>query len=218
VPKSSPNQEPAPAWDFLAHYRNRLSQIRDAVHALPQERNGTVALVGDSLTEVHPARVLAGMPVVNMGIGGDQTDFPDAKDGGVRRRAPLVAQAGASHVFLLIGVNDFWTGKPLEKTIADYAAAAHALRAALPYAALFLQSTLPTRGEHARLNNAILGLNQHVRRFARELEAHYADMHPVMQDGKGELRAEFTTDGIHLTPAAYDAWTAELERLLAQAR
>jgi lysophospholipase L1-like esterase len=216
MPNPTPDPQPAPAWDFPAHYRNRIAQMEEAIRALPPDRDGTVVLLGDSITEVHPARELAGMPVVNMGIGGDQTDFPDADGGGVRRRVGVAAKANPSFVFVLIGVNDFWTGKPLDKTIADYASAAHALRAAVPSATLFFQSILPTRGEHAHLNNNILGLNQHVHRFADELKSVFVDLHPLMGDAQGELRSEFTQDGIHLTPPAYDAWMGEQESLLAR--
>ena len=93
MPNPTPDPQPAPAWDFPAHYRNRIAQMEEAIRALPPDRDGTVVLLGDSITEVHPARELAGMPVVNMGIGGDQTDFPDADGGGVRRRVGVAAKA-----------------------------------------------------------------------------------------------------------------------------
>jgi hypothetical protein len=35
-----------------------------------------------------------------------------------------------------------------------------------------------------------------------------------MADEKGELKAEFTGDGLHLTPAAYEVWKGEIERVM----
>lgn len=38
-------------------------------------------------------------------------------------------------------------------------------------------------------------------------------MNPLLSEN-GELKKEFTTDGTHLTPAAYAIWAAEIDKLL----
>ena len=201
-------------WNAMAHYHNRLEQIEADVDAALQEVQPRLVLLGDSLSEGHPAKEIAGFRVVNMGISGDKIAMEP--DGGVLRRLDVVARAKPEHVFVMVGVNDFWhtPPKPVADAKADYSKLAEALAKALPDSKLWLLSTFPTSGEYAEFNGTINELNKWVRVLADRHGAEYVDAHPALANAKGELRAEFTGDGIHLTPEGYEAWTRELERLL----
>lgn len=207
----------APAWDALAHYHNRLAQMDKDVDAALAGDEPVMVLLGDSISEGHPATTIAGHRVVNMGISGDKIAMEP--DGGVLRRIGVVARARPAHVFLMIGVNDFWhtPPKPLEAARQDYARVAAALTAAVPGARVWFLSTFPTGGEKARMMADIRPLNDHVRELAARHGATFVDMGAHLGDERGELRGELTGDGVHLTPAGYAVWTRELERLLARA-
>ncbi len=206
---------PQPAWDFFSHYANRCAAMESAIAALPAGTTSTVVLLGDSISEGHAVKAIGGLPVVNMGISGDKIDM-DTTSGGVRRRVHIVAKARPAHVFVMIGVNDFWhtPPKPVEQAEKDYARMATDLKAAVPGARIHLLSTFPTGGEHARLLPQIQRLNQRVREIARMTGLDFVDMTPILAGPDGRMKPELTTDGIHLSPAGYTAWTAELERIV----
>lgn len=201
-------------WDFHAHYRKRVAAIHEAIAALPSGTTKTVVLLGDSITEGNPAKTLAGMPAVNMGISGDHIASP-LKDAGVAARVGLLADAKPAHVFLLIGINDFGSSKPVEKARAEYAALVASIRETVPGAQLHLQSILPTSGRYAFHNPTVLEMNRHIGRIAGEQGCDYVDLHPMMADGDGRLRADWTRDGLHLLPPAYAEWAKVLEGRIA---
>jgi len=99
-------------WDFFGHWRARRAKIADECASLDPTTTGVVVLLGDSITEGHPAKRIAGKRVINMGISGDQIAM-DGAQGGVRNRVALLAEARPAHVFLLIGINDLGASKPL---------------------------------------------------------------------------------------------------------
>ena len=42
------------------------------------------------------------------------------------------------------------------------------------------------------------------------MKVEYIDLHSLMKDEKGELKAEFTGDGIHIKEPAYQIWKKEI--------
>jgi len=59
-------------------------------------------------------------------------------------------------------------------------------------------------------------LNDHIKQLASESGAIYLDLHPVMEDAKGELKADFTADGVHLNPQGYQVWLKELKKTVGE--
>ncbi len=201
-------------WDFFAHYKMRLEQIERDIAQLPPETTQTIVLLGDSITEGFRIRELAGMRVVNMGISGDQIAM-GRPDGGVRSRVGLLAKARPAHVFLLIGINDLGSSKPLDVMKREYEALVKDIRATVPQAQLHLQSLLPTRGYFAMHNANVRAMNEFLRALALREGLDYIDVASVMSDERGQLRADWTGDGLHLLAPAYEAWRGVLEGRLA---
>lgn len=199
-----------------AHFNKRIAEIIKEVEAIPADTTGTIVMVGDSITEgffrkdAMPERI-GGLLVVNQGISGDQVDRPTSSSG-VTRRVGLVKAARPAIVFVMIGVNDFWGGKEeTDAVIPQYEKMFGMLKEAVPNAKIVLQSVLPTSKGNAYLNEKVTALNERVKDLAAENGAIYLDLHPVMEDEKGELKDEYTGDGVHLTEAAYAAWLKKLE-------
>jgi lysophospholipase L1-like esterase len=201
------------AWNFFAHYQMRLKAIEKSVAELPPETTATVVLLGDSITEGFRIKLLAGMPVVNMGISGDQIAM-ERPDGGVLARVSLLERAKPAHIFLLIGINDFGSSKPLEKAKRQYEELVRAIRSTVPQAKLHVQAILPTRDRFAHLNTQVNAMNEFLRDFAQREGLDFIDLHRVMADEEGQLRKEWTGDGLHLLPPAYAAWQKVLEEKL----
>ena len=131
-----------------------------------------------------------------------------------RRLDESVFDCSATDVFLMIGINDLNSGRTPEVMEEGYRELFGRLKAGGPRVRLHVQSVLPTRGDHAGRNPAVLDVNVRLKRLTEEFGFHYVDLHTPMTDSNGELKAEFTNDGLHLTEPAYAIWREEVERTL----
>jgi lysophospholipase L1-like esterase len=75
-------------------------------------------------------------------------------------------------------------------------------------------SVLPTTGEYAGLSQLVPPLNEHIMRIASQYACDYMNVYRLIVDDRGELRAEFSDDGLHLTEAAYKIWATLIEAWL----
>jgi lysophospholipase L1-like esterase len=73
---------------------------------------------------------------------------------------------------------------------------------------------LPTGGAHAKQNASVRDFNRRLQKLAAEFGHDYLDLHRLMVDEQGELKAEFTADGLHLKEAAYRIWRDEVIRAM----
>jgi lysophospholipase L1-like esterase len=200
------------SFSLRDHYRFRLSRIEQELDTLAGTEAGTIVLLGDSLSEGHPAQKIAGRTVVNMGISGDEADHPD---GGVVNRLEPVSRARPEAVFLLIGINDLVnSGKTVEQVADDHARLVGNLRKTAQSARLIVISLLPTRDSYSRFLPSVRRLNTVLEAHAPVAGALYWDLHSRFAGPDGELRAELTYDGLHLGEAGYLLWTGALEELL----
>jgi len=201
-----------------AHFDERIAAIKKEIAALPADTTGTIVMLGDSITQGFfngsMPKTIDGITVVNEGISGDQIDRPTSNTG-VVTRLDLVKQAKPAVVFVLIGINDMWGGKETpEATITQYEDMAKKLKATVPDAKIVYQSIFPTSKKNAYLNEGVKKVNERIKQLASESGDMYLDMHPILADEKGELKAEFTGDGVHLTKAGYDAWLKKLNEVV----
>lgn len=198
---------------FQIHYDNRVRAFREQ-----NQQIGYVVLVGDSITEGFDVpRYLPGRRVLNRGIGGDVIGnaLPENDQRGLLRRLDSsVLDCAPTHVFLLIGVNDLNSGRTPDVMEPGYRELLRRIREQSPRTTVYVQSLLPTSGQHAARNADILEFNARLQTLAEESGCEYIDLHTLMKDDRGELKSEFTEDGLHLTAPAYRIWSAEIERRL----
>jgi lysophospholipase L1-like esterase len=83
-----------------------------------------------------------------------------------------------------------------------------------PEVRVHIQSVLPTRDNHAKHNENVRDFNERLQKLAKEFEYDYVDLHTLMADEKGELKAEFTGDGLHLNAEAYKIWFDEISQAM----
>jgi lysophospholipase L1-like esterase len=195
------------------HYDNRVRSFREqnAVY-----RN--VVLLGDSITEGFDVPTyFPGRRVINRGIGGDVIGnaLPEEDHRGVLRRLDeSVFHSAATDVFLMIGINDLGSGREPEVMAEGYRDLLQQLKSQAPLVRVHVQSLLPTRGEFAKHNAPVLDFNQRIKKLAEEFGYDYLDIHRLMADDQGELKAEYTGDGLHLNAEAYKQWQSEIERVM----
>lgn len=202
-------------WDalFKMHYENRVRAFRDQNLAFQN-----VVLLGDSITEGFTIpQYFPGRRIINRGIGADiiGTGLPADDHRGVLRRLDCsVFDCAATDVFLMIGVNDLNANRKLDVMQAGYREILQRIRDHSPSIRVHVQSLLPTRGNFATKNAEVKEFNRRIKRLAEEFGYKYMDLHSLFVDRDGELKAEFTADGLHLTEPAYQIWRAEIEKAM----
>jgi lysophospholipase L1-like esterase len=181
------------------HYEQRLAQFLRENQSV---RAPAIVFIGDSLTEGSRfAEAFAGRVVLNRGINSDRLEW-ERDRGIVHRLDAEVFASKPTHIFLMAGINDLGEAPgDVDTPAANYARVVSGLRERYSGVPVFVQSLLPARGIYRHLNDSIVKLNEKLRSLAT-----YVDLHRLFVDEKGELRAEYSRDGLHLTKKGYDVW------------
>jgi len=185
------------------YYLDRTSQFE----TLPQKQNAIVFL-GDSITDQGEwAELFPGLPVQNRGISADTTE-------GVLARLDQTLVLPPQKIFLLIGINDLLNQTDSAAKVAQtYEQILRRIQTRAPEAQVFIQSVLPInpamRGKGS--NRVIQDLNQQLRALAVEFDCDYVDLHSHFLDDRGQLAAQYTSDGLHLNGTAYLLWRDQIE-------
>jgi lysophospholipase L1-like esterase len=210
-------QEAKPPVDlgalFKMHYTNRVRAFKEQ-----NEQLRYVVLVGDSITEgFETEKYFPGRRVLNRGIGADVigNGLPeDDRRGVLRRMNESIFDCAPTDVFLLIGINDLGSGRKPDVMEAGYREILEQVKTKAPAVRVHVQSVLPTRDNYAKHNANVNDFNRRLEKLAKEFGCDYIDLHKLFADEQGELKAEFTADGLHLKPEAYKLWKAEIERVM----
>lgn len=180
-------------------YTERLDQYRK----MPTLK-GAIIFLGNSLTDAGKWNDIAPeLPILNRGISGDISY-------GVLARLDEVLRHQPRKLFLMIGVNDLKRGIPTDNIIRNYGRIVRRVQKDSPKTKIYLNSILPILPEKLiesfkAVNNAdIAKLNEGLKQLASSHKnVQFVNLHQVVANNKGELRAEITPDGIHLEVAAY---------------
>jgi lysophospholipase L1-like esterase len=132
----------------------------------------------------------------------------------LRRLDESVFDCAATDLFLMIGINDLNMGHTVDQMEAGYRELLQRIRTSAPRLRVYIQSVLPTGGAHAKQNASVRDFNRRLQKLAAEFGHDYLDLHRLMVDEQGELKAEFTADGLHLKEAAYRIWRDEVIRAM----
>ena len=132
---------------------------------------------------------------------------------------PSIASFHPTLVSIAVGANDIVRGRSLDayrenvRRILDAAKASGARVLVLPQPDWSRSPSAATLGTQATLAESIATFNATLAAEARAKGADWVDLVPLMrqQAAKGQL----ASDGLHPSSEAYDAWAAELARLLA---
>ena len=198
---------------FRMHYANRVRAFREQ-----NEVFQNVVLLGDSITEGFDVpKMLPGRRVLNRGIGGDVIGnaLPeDDKRGILARLDESVFNCSATDVFLLIGINDLGSGRQPEVMEQGYRQLLERIKTEAPRVRVHVQSVLPCSDRYAKHNANVLDFNERLKKLAAEFGYDYLDLHALMINDKGELKSEYTGDGLHLNAAGYAPWKQEIEKVM----
>lgn len=214
TPATAPATASAPADKWAQHYRDRV--------ALFEQENAprqNVVLVGSSHVEGFDANLLAPRwRVVNRGIASDRIGI--GARGVLRRLDSSVFNCDPAAIVLENGVNDLGelhrNGTPaLDEIETCYREVVRRIRTRLPQVPLLIVDLFPTRERYADLTPLIAEFNGRLQRIAADFDCPLVAVYPRLADAEGLLRAEYSRDGLHLSPAGYQVWAKLLEEALA---
>ncbi len=174
-----------------------------------------IILAGDSLSLWFPPELLPeDKNWLNQGISGEVSN-------GLLQRLDLFDRTQPDMIFVMVGINDLIRGLEDQEVLANYRQIIIYLQRKHPDAEIVVQSILPHGGEGATWegkekllaipNSRIQNLNQELHNIATQKGAKYLDLHPLFTDKQGNLRSDFTTDGLHLSPPGYLVWRTALQ-------
>ena len=213
APSVTGSQPVIPSPAVRQHWADRVRLFSDqAITGRP------VVLLGDSLTEQFDvAKNFPGHPVVNRGINSDVIGnglAPGDNRGLLQRLDCSVFPCQAADVFVLIGINDLGDGHDLDLMEQGYRELLNRLHIAAPGARLHVESLLPTRGPFTRHNANILAFNARLRHLAADYHADYLDLHALLRNDHGELKAECTREGLHLNERGCQIWQGAINHAM----
>lgn len=186
-------------------------------------RPGGIVFVGDSITQEFLVHEMlrehsAVSSMHNRGIGGDTTS------GLLKRMEDSIYHLQPAKVFLLIGINDLADSHARPEAVASRIQEIAALTLQhCPKAELYLESVYPINESNAskidrptigeKSNKRIDQINDILKTFDGG-RLHYLNLNSSLKDNDGNLKLEYTREGLHLTPLGYSAVVQELSQYL----
>ena len=177
-----------------------------------------IIFIGDSIIEYYPLQELLGTSkiIVNRGIRGYQT--------GLLREnldAHLYGDA-VDQIVLLIGINDIGKDVPMSQALGNLESVIQSISRDYPLSQIKLVSILPVhQGEeykqtvYIRTNEKIKAWNQAYQELAcAYMQVEYVSVFEELLDQEGQLKSDYTTDGLHLSVAGYQALSNTLKKYI----
>lgn len=174
---------------------------------------GSVLFAGSSLMEMFPVEKFAAedalpVTVYNRGVGGFITDEL------IENIDVCILELAPAKLFINIGTNDLSdSSRSLDGIMSNYSHILDMVKRAVPGVRLYLMAYYPVNYAAAspemkpcllvRSNEKIRRANQEVKKLAERYGGKYINVNAPLMDENGDLRAEYTIEGMHINEAGY---------------
>ena len=174
--------------------------------------------IGDSIVEYYPLQELLGTSktIVNRGIRGYQTRLLlENLD------AHLYGDA-VDQIVLLIGTNDIGKDIPMNDALDNLERVIQSIAREYPLSQIKLLSILPVNEGEEYKQTVYIRTNEKIREWNQAYEAlasaymqvDFVSIYDSLADSEGQLQSAYTTDGLHLSVAGYQALSEVLKGVL----
>ena len=178
-----------------------------------------IVFVGDSITYMYDLnKYYDGYNVVNNGIDGEFTwgVLDDLKD--------RIYKYNPSKVVLLIGTNDIYKNKSVDEISDNVDKIIKGIKTNRTYAEIYLVSLLPVNRTSDdiinlnmvknRTNEMIMEINNKYQEIAKKYNITYIDLYSKLIDEDGNLKLDYTKEGLHLNDNGYKVITRVIKNVL----
>lgn len=178
-------------------------RLQSFVQVNDKETKGATVFVGDSITEFFPLKKYLGRDkaIINRGIAGTDTVWLQ------EHLEEQVLVLEPTKVFFWIGTNDIGRGYTNQVIIQRFNQMISQIRASHPFTQIYLLSVLPVNQSPQYQDKVKIRNNQTIQALNQDLSVlagvEFIDLYPLLLDKEGQLAADYTTDGLHLTMPAY---------------
>ena len=177
-----------------------------------------IIFIGDSIVEYYPLQELFGTEktIVNRGIRGYQTRLLlENLD------AHLYGDA-VDQIVLLIGTNDIGKDVPMNDALDNLERVIQSIVRDYPLSQIKLLSILPVNEGEKYKQTVYIRTNEKIREWNQAYEAlasaymqvDFVPIYDSLTDSEGQLQSVYTTDGLHLSVAGYQALSEALKGVL----
>lgn len=177
-----------------------------------------IVFFGDSITngykieEFYPKN-----NVINSGISGDTTED-------LLERMEDVYKYNPSKVFILIGINDLNRGKSIDEILDNIQRIVNNIKTNRKYTNIYIESVYPINRNvfedkeysfnNDISNDTIKELNDRLSNLCKENSIQYVDVYNNLIDSEGNLKKDYTKEGLHLTDLGYFKVTSSLSKYI----
>lgn len=198
-------------WNSQREKDDKIERFR---HLNPYVKKGQIVFAGSSLMEQFPVYEFLqdfDLPftIYNRGVGGFTTTemMPVLKE--------TVYDLAPKYLFLNIGTNDLNGEDYVQETLIErYDTILKEIKANVPGVKIFLLAYYPVNPEAAtnpwmqnllrfRTNDRIRAASAAVKLLAEKHGAEFLDLNAGITDEKGNLKAEYTVEGMHMYADGY---------------
>ena len=177
-----------------------------------------IIFIGDSIVEYYPLQELLGTAktIVNRGIRGYQTKLLlENLD------AHLYGDA-VDQIVLLIGTNDIGKDIPMNDALDNLERVIQSIAREYPLSQIKLLSILPVNEGEEHKQTVYIRTNEKIKEWNQAYEAlasaymqvDFVSIYDSLTDSEGQLQSAYTTDGLHLSVAGYQALSEALKGCL----
>ena len=177
-----------------------------------------IIFIGDSIVEYYPLQELFGTAktIVNRGIRGYQTRLLlENLD------AHLYGDA-VDQIVLLIGTNDIGKDVPMNEALDNLERVIQSIVRDYPLSQIKLVSILPVNEGKEYKQTVYIRTNEKIREWNQAFETlafaymqvDFVPIYDSLTDSEGQLKKDYTTDGLHLSVAGYQALSDALKTYL----
>lgn len=175
----------------------------------------SIIFIGDSIIEYYPLQELLGTSktIVNRGIRGYQTGLL------LKNLDAHLYGDALDQIVLLIGTNDIGKDVPMTEALNNLESVIQTISRDYPLSQIKLVSILPVNESenfkqtvYIRTNEKIKAWNQAYQELASAyMQVEYVSVFDKLLDQEGQLKSDYTTDGLHLSVSGYQTLSKALK-------
>ena len=177
-----------------------------------------IIFIGDSIVEYYPLQELLGTAktIVNRGIRGYQTRLL------LENLDAHLYGDTVDQIVLLIGTNDIGKDISMNEALDNLEGVIQLLNRDYPLSQIKLVSILPVNEGEEYKQTVYIRTNEKIREWNQAYEAlasaymqvDFVSIYDSLADSEGQLQSAYTTDGLHLSVAGYQALSEVLKGVL----